>query len=449
MKVSGGVPPYTFTWETKSITAGTWTIVRGATGESYQPAPITQTTQYRRKVTDAVGDFAYSDFTIEYHTAPLNAGTIAISSSSVVCAGSTAGLITSVAGVSGYGENPTYQWQVMPEGGYWTIVSGANEETYQPVNLTVRTHFRRAVTDVCGGVTRTAYSNEVVYNLPVNITLHPGLVNGSFITCPGTAPGVIKSVVDACGGSSNLHYQWEVMQSGTWQTIAGATSATYAPGAIADNTTYRRKVYDDCGSTGYSNAVEIFVYPPIEPGVIATATQTVCIGQAPEPIRLMSGCHYTDGTVSYQWQSSTSASGPWSNISGATAAAVQPASALGNMYYRLMVRSTTCASVAYTNTASILVNTACRAAGSRADVTSEIKVYPNPLTGNLINVAGETKGKVSVRLLNAEGRVIPVTVRQAGTNLMNVTLPGVHSKGMYLMTVTDEKGSWTKKIIVQ
>ena len=449
MDVTGGVPPYTYTWETKGITAGTWMVISGATGESYQPQIITQSTQYRRKVTDAVGDFAYSDaFTIEYHTAALNGGTIALKSS-VVCAGSTPGMIESVTGVSGYGENPKYQWQMMKEGGSWTDISGANEETYQPVNLTGRTHFRRAATDMCGGVSRICYSNEVIYDIPVSMMLHAGLVNGPFITCSGTAPGTIRSVLEACGGSSNLHYQWEVMQGGVWQTIAGATSATYTPDAITANTTYRRKVSDDCGSTGYSNAVEIFVYPPIEPGVIGTATQTVCMGQAPEKIRLMTGCHYTNGTVTYQWQSSATAGGSWSDVSGATASSYQPAAASSNMYYRLMVRSTTCAAVAYTNVVSVSVNTACRAAGGRADQTSDIKVYPNPLTGNAIKIAGDIKGKVNVRLLNAEGRAIPVTVSSAGTGLMNVTLPGVHSKGMYLMTVTDEKGSWTKKVIVQ
>ncbi|MCW3109473.1 MAG: hypothetical protein JWQ09_3979, partial [Segetibacter sp.] len=76
-------------------------------------------------------------------------------------------------------------------------------------------------------------------------------------------------------------------------------------------------------------------------------------------------------------------------------------------------------------------------------------VYPNPLTGNSIKVEAETKGKVSVRLLNAEGRAIPVTVSQSGTNIMNVSLPGLRTKGMYLLTITDEKSSWTRKIIVQ
>lgn len=447
--ISGGTPPYTFTWESKPIASASWTVIPGATGSSYQPSVITETTQYRLKITDAMGDFAYTDpLTIEYHTEALNPGTIAATTSTVTCAGSTPGIIKSATNVSGYGYNPVYQWQMMFEGGSWTNIGGANKEFYQPGTITKRTHFRRAVTDICADVTRTAYSNEVIFDLPVAVKLHAGLVDGPFITCAGTAPGTIKSVLEACGGNSTLRYQWEVMEGGVWKTIAGATSASYTPGAINDNTFYRRKVSDNCGNTGYSNEVEIFVYPPIEPGVIGTATQTVCLNGKPEKIRLMTDCHYTDGTVTYQWQSATSTSGPWVDIAGATMNEYQPANATSNMYYRLMVKSTTCSAKAFTNTVSVLINTACRAAGARLADVNDITVYPNPLTGSSLKVEAITKGKVSVKLLNPEGRAIPVTLTQ-GTNLLNISLPGIHSKGMYVLYISDEQSSWTRKIIVQ
>lgn len=450
--VTDGTPPYTFSWETRPGTSGTWTVISGATAETYQPPVITETRQYRRKVTDTWGEFAYTDaFTIEYHSAALNAGTIAIKTSSVVCSGSTPGLIESVAPYSGYGETPTYQWQMKFENGTWTNIPGANGESYQPGSLTQKTYFRRAAMDMCGGVSRTSYSNEVVFLLSLKLDLKSGLVDGPFITCSGTAPGIIKSVLDACGGGSPLHYQWEVMQGGAWTAIAGATSASYSPGAISANTTYRRKVSDDCGNMGYSNAVEIFVYPAIEPGIIGT-DQTVCTNQKPAKISLLTNCHYTDGTVSYQWQSSTSANGPWSNISGETMNELQPATAAANMFYRLMVKSTTCSFVAYTNVASVTVNPGCRVSSPslpREALSGDMKVYPNPLTGNSIQVKVETKGSVNVILMNAEGRAIPVSVSQTGSGLMKVSFIKNPSKGMYLLSVSDEKNNWTKKVLVQ
>lgn len=302
---------------------------------------------------------------------------------------------------------------------------------------------------MCGTATRTAYSNEVKFELPVSISLKAGLVDGPFITCAGTAPGVIRSVLDACSGT-NVHYQWEVMEAGSWKAISGATGASYTPGAITANMHYRRKVMDDCGGSGYSNTVEIYVYPPIEPGVIGSTSQTVCANVMPSKLSLLSNCHYTDGTVTYQWQSATAMGGPWSNVAGATSPEYQPAGGTTSKYYRLMVKSTTCAAVAYTNVAAVMVG-ACRSSAPMADnapAEKVMKVYPNPLTGNAFEVKVETKGKVKGSLLNANGLPIPFTLSQIGSGLMRVSFVKLPSKGMYILTITDENSSYTKRIVV-
>ncbi|MDB5249550.1 MAG: hypothetical protein JWQ40_3944 [Segetibacter sp.] len=448
---SGGTPPYTYSWETKPILSPTWTEIPGATHMDYQPPVITQTTQYRLKVTDAFGSFAYTaPFTIEVHTEALNPGTIAIESSPILCSGTTAGLIKSVTPVTGYGENPMYQWQMMIIGGSWTDLSGANDESYQPGTITQKTYFRRAVSDMCGGVKRTAYSNEVVFEIPVTMPLRAGLVDGPFITCSGTAPGLIKSVLEACSGST-VSYQWEVLQGGVWQAIAGATSPSYSPEAITANTSYRRKVTDGCGNPGISNTVEIYVYPPITAGVIGNATQTVCANVTPAKIGLLTNCHYTDGAVTYQWQSSNTGSAPWTDISGATGPEYQPLGAATNKYYRLMVKSTTCSFVAYTNVASVIIGN-CQAPDaviSGARSAQDMKVYPNPLTGTTVQVKLQTKGAFNVTLLNAQGSPIPVSVSQGASGIMRVSFLKTPSKGMYLLTVNNQNNTWTKKIIVQ
>ncbi len=440
-----GTPPFTYQWEV--LVSGTWTTIAGATNVSYQPPVLTQTTTYRRKITDVYGEFAYSDpFTINYVTTALSPGSIA-STSIVVCTGIAPGIIAEVTPASGSG-TVTYQWQMKTVGGTYADISGATGSSYQPGTLTQKTYFRRVAMDMCSGVTRSANSNEVSIDITTITNFLAGLVDGPFITCSGYAPGVIKSVLNACAGLTNISYQWESLVGGTWQQIPGATSASYSPGAITSMTSYRRKAYNDCGNSGYSNQVDIYVYPPIEAGSIGTTSQSVCMNAIPAAIKLLANCHYTDGTVTYQWQKATNAAGPWSNITGATTNQYQPGAATANAYYRLLVRSSRCAAFAYTNVASVIVDPTCRLSSDNM-AADNIKVYPNPMTGNTMEVRVNTKGNTTVSLMNGEGRSFPVSVSNTGLGMMKVTSSSGLHKGMYLLTVKDEKGSYTEKVIVQ
>ena len=453
---TGGTPPYTYSWERRNgTTTAPWAVIASATSISYTPPIITRTTQFRRKTTDAFGEFAYSaPFTINYISTALNPGTIAGTTTGSVCSGTTPGLIKSVTGMSGFGANSKYQWQTKFAGTNWTDIAGANAATYQPGAITQITYFRRAASDMCGDATRTTYSNEVVYTIAQNVRLLAGLVDGPFITCAGTAPGLIRSVLDACGGG-NVHYQWQYFDNGSWVSITGATAASYTPGVITTNMTYRRRVADDCGNVTSSNSVDIYVYPPIEAGVIGEALQNVCTNVKPANIKLLTNCHYTDGTVSYQWQTSTSTGGPWTDIAGATTNEYSPAGGTASSFYRLKVMSTTCSFEAFTNVAAVIVDGSCRMAntGNRVindeTINTDSKVYPNPLTGNTMQVKLESAGKATVKMMNAEGSVIPVVVSQTGMDQMKLSFVKTPAKGMYLLTVYEGKTSWTRKVIVQ
>ena len=355
--VSGGITPYTFQWESRSG-AGAFTEINGAVNEQYQPPVLLQTTQYRRKITDVWGTMAYSDtFSIQLISTALIPGKIAVSNASI-CAGASPGTIKSIQDASGLGEGAHYQWQQRTETGSYTDIAGANANEYTPATLVQTTYFRRAFADACGGVNRIGYSNEVMIKATPATQLLPGLVDGPFITCAGSAPGTIKSVLDACG-SCNLKYQWETNKGSGWTIITGANGASYTPATISVATKYRRKVTDGTGATAYSNEVEILVYPEIFAGTIGIDTQTVCIDALPSEIALLTDCHYTDGTVTYQWQFSTNHAGPWTDIAGANAPAYQPTAGSVSKYYRLKVMSATCNAVVFTNVASVLVKPAC------------------------------------------------------------------------------------------
>lgn len=448
--ITGGMTPYTFQWENRVGTTGTFSVITGATSLSYQPPVITQTMQYRRRVTDALGTTAYSDtFTMNYVTTPLNPGTINYPGNAFVCSGSAPGQIVSTQTASGFLEAAMYQWQMKTEGGAWINITGANRDYYTPAAITQKTYFRRAVSDKCSGVTRTTYSNEVVLDIVRVTNFRYGLVDGPFITCTGSAPGTIKSVLDACGGGGTLRYQWEVNTGNGWSNITGATGASYTPGAINVNTTYRRRVTDDCGNGGYSNEVMIFVYPAIEAGVIGTETQTVCANQMPSKIKLMTNCHYTDGTVTYQWQSATSMAGPYTDIAGATTNEYQPGMTGVNMYYKLKVMSTTCSAIVYTNVASVLRDVNCRAANPGNVANKSITIYPNPTSGNFVMVAVETKGNVTARLQSMLGESIACSITKSDDHTLKITIPNRISKGTYVLQIFDGQNRWSEKVIIQ
>ena len=355
--VSGGYGAYNYQWEYRTGTAN-FTAFAGAVSEQYQPGVITQTTQYRRRVTDALGLSQYSDtFTIALNATPLNPGKIATSNASI-CAGSTAGIINSVEDASGSNGNGYYQWQKRLENGTYTDIAGANQSTYTPDALMQSAYFRRAFVDECSGTARIGYSNEVFIKATPSALLLAGLIDGPFITCAGVAPATIKSVLDACG-SCNLKYQWQVNNGSGWVDVEGATSSTYKPGVITTTTRYRRKVTDGTGANKNSNEVEIMVYPALFAGTIGEESQTVCLNAIPSIISLLTDCHYTDGSVVYQWQVADAANGSWTDIAGANAPAYQPTAATNIKYYRLMVTSASCGAVVYTNTATVLIKPGC------------------------------------------------------------------------------------------
>jgi hypothetical protein len=62
---SGGAGGYTYQWEQSATGSTGWAPVTGATSASYSPPALTQTTWYRRKVTDSKCGYAYSSNTVE------------------------------------------------------------------------------------------------------------------------------------------------------------------------------------------------------------------------------------------------------------------------------------------------------------------------------------------------------------------------------------------------
>ena len=266
------------------------------------------------------------------------------------------------------------QWQSSTDNSTWTnvgtlytqtAVSALNPVlTYDTGALTQSTWFRvLASNGVCSSVA------SVAVKITVSLPPTPGTISGGDVTVCAplatgfdvtgaalTAPITNSTTLSLNGVSFGAVIAWQkcINYTGatpTWTAIAGATSSSYIASALAVDTWYRALVTNGACS-GYSNVVKITVTKAAKAGA-TTCAATVCLGG---DISFTSAA-YTGGTI--QWQvSTTSATGPFTNISGATSSPYTLTGvsypALSKFYIRSMVTSGSCTS-AYSAVKTITV----------------------------------------------------------------------------------------------
>ncbi|HPH23168.1 MAG TPA: T9SS type A sorting domain-containing protein [Chitinophagaceae bacterium] len=550
----GGAGGYVYEWQSKLTTSNTWQPIASTNSTNFQPTPITANTQYRRKVTDALGAIAYgeevtifyadntatpgsiaksgsqiapnaplasainvmsaSNFVSGYYhwqqstdggsnwsdvtsnngyssyfpstpptstvcyrrsirencenttkdtwtnticvdpALPLVDGTVSFAGGACITIGTSAGTITGTAATGG--TTPyTYAWQTF-DGANWVNIAAANGVSYTVGILSQTTKFRRVLTD--GNLTELI-SDEITIGVQSNTSLKGGLIDGPIVTCTNTAPGIINNIIDACGGGGALTYTWEANTGSGWSAISGAIQPTHNASSIATTTKYRRKVGDACGNAVVSNEVEVFVYPAIEAGSITPATQSVCTNQTPTYLGLAQNCHYTNGNVTYQWQRSTSGSGSWTNINGATQPVYMPTASNTSSYYRLVVKSSVCNAEAITNVSEVIV-AACSGKNqgiatdgllsSNLSTKGSLKMYPNPVAKGqtiFVTLNGDASNAKAI-LRGIDGRAYACTVEGATKGAMQIKVPANIARGTYVVQINTSNKQWIERVVV-
>ncbi|HEX9980832.1 MAG TPA: PKD-like domain-containing protein [Flavobacterium sp.] len=220
-------------------------------------------------------------------------------------------------------------------GGSFTINNVLTNNTFSPQNVTY------TVTPVSNGCSGTPAT--------ITVTVAPlitaGVIGTSHAVCNGGDPNAFTEVTAA--GGSGLTYQWQSSTTGavgSYTDISGATSPTYdVPAGLTQTTWYIRVVTSVVNgvtcSVATTTPVQVTVNN-ITPGSIASS-QTICSGSTPAAFTSVAAATGT-GTISYQWQvSTTGCGGTWANIGGATAATYTVATPLtATTYYRRMATST-------------------------------------------------------------------------------------------------------------
>ncbi|WMJ75149.1 gliding motility-associated C-terminal domain-containing protein [Cytophagaceae bacterium ABcell3] len=275
----GGGGGYTYVWE-KSEDNGPWEVIDDETAFEYTPDNVLVDTRYRRIVSTDVCDAEESNIVTVSVLPGLDPGEIA--DDQAICYDTQPDEIISVSSAQGGTGDFDYSWLYATEDDIanddWNPITGEDGLTYTPDNLTESTYFARMVVSGTGDC-NTSVTMPVFIEVYEDLT--PGAIEEDQEICEGDTPEEITELTPAEGGDGDYTYTWEMTEDNgtTWTTISGATTATYAPGALTQTTIYRRNVTSgDCG-TVTSNMVEIDVTPNEAVDVSINNPGNACIGE--------------------------------------------------------------------------------------------------------------------------------------------------------------------------
>ena len=272
----------------------------------------------------------------------------AISGNETGCNGYDPGLISESAPPSGGGGALEYRWEQSTNGGIsWSIISGAEQATYDPPYISQTTHYRRGVRrSRCADFT---YSMAVVKEVVTNYT-EAGIIVGNEENCGIYDPGIIASALEPSGGVGigTEEYVWQKSTDGgvSWSNILNSNSDTYDPGVINQTTLYRRGARKaPCLPWLWSNTLTKMVVVNFTDAGTIQGDEAVCGPYDPGLISSVSQAGGgLEGWPQYQWEYSTDGGLSWTDIPGATALTYDPVFIIQTTQYRRKARRSPCAS---------------------------------------------------------------------------------------------------------
>jgi hypothetical protein len=257
----------------------------------------------------------------------------------------------------------SYQWQSGTSiSGPWTDISGATGSSISRTINTIDNYFRCQVT--CSGITSFSNPKYVKGKTCFNIS------NGSATTCdskfydsggptgnylnnetltftinPSTIGGKVKIKfnffsVETCCDRLTIYDGPNIAspQIASFSSIPGGQTYQASNINSSGSLTFRFTSDGSSVSTGWDADVTCFIPPSCSgtpnPGNSIASSDSICIGQS---IQLSTQNQPLESGLSYQWQTGTSLTGPWTNISGATASSISRTINAVDNYFRCQV----------------------------------------------------------------------------------------------------------------
>ena len=338
---------YRFFWQT-SFNGENFTDVVSADSLSsiFLTGSLDNTSYYRTHIVTGNGCSAYSNVVSVIVLDSLIPASIFCLHNQPICYGSIPNPINISAFAQGGDGLFTNQWQILNDG-QWEDIVGATANSFQPAALTQTTSYRLKSMSQCG----------IVYSLPIAIEVYNQLSSATLTSatitpiCYGAIPTTIDVATMPQGGDGIFFNQWQVLQSGQWLDIAGATANSYQPSALYQNTSYRLKSSSSCGIV-YSQPYVVEVYNQEVPALITSNTTTpICYGTTPSEIVIGTLPQGGNGVFNNQWQ--ILQNGLWEDIVDATANNYQPTLLYQTTSFR--VKSEGLCGIVYSNPYTIQV----------------------------------------------------------------------------------------------
>ena len=279
----------------------------------------------------------------------------------------------------------SYVWQSSLDSNTWSIASGSSNSTiYQPNSLPITTFFRVQVTSDFGcGVVFTNNIKDSVYN-----QLTPSVISDDQSICFNTSPDTLNIIQLSSGGGilNNDSYTWQSSSNGTnWQFYSNGIQ--FMPTNLVSDKYYRVQTISDfnCGPT-YSNEVLITVYDNLLAGNIASS-ENICYNTTPNLLSFNTPPSGADDNYTYNWQLSLNAF-TWDSIPFTDSLFFQPPVLDTTHFYRVIVSSDYGCGVLLTNTIMINVYDEFLAGSLNMFDTICYNTLPDLITTDLDAVGG-------------------------------------------------------------
>ncbi|MDF2454546.1 MAG: thrombospondin type 3 repeat family [Cytophagaceae bacterium] len=374
-----------------------------------------------------------------------------IGSDQTVISGNTASTLSFTGILAGGTGSYAYQWKysAVQGGPYTDVIADGNASTYDPGILTSSIYF---ICDISSGDC-SASSNEVSLLVPIcSITDNSISALSSTNECSSSSPSLDGSSAIVTSGTPV--YQWqESVDGGAFADVAtNGQSEDYTSAVVSSGLyKYRRIVSDPLScqpaNTSLSNEVTITVIPEISGNTIGS-DQSIITG---DPADILTGTGTItggDGTYTYQWQSSSSQGGPYTDVAigDGTLADYDPTNPSATVYLVRNVLSGSC-----TDMSNEIKITVSPVTGIEDDQNPlGINLFPNPVNDALlitINGAQSVNGNLNVMLVNNLGIVVYENNIPEGTKQLSADLSKL-TQGIYFVNFIQEgKSVSTYKVV--